>query len=250
MEMAKQMVIDMTARPMVQEVVNPDLRKISMDVPVMSMSGMPSMEDAHDAEQMPSMGAMPLKIFRMKMYGISKGSKMATYLDCPECEKAIDESMRQQMRQFLKDLTMNLLRSIAGGPQAVIAPAVTSAMAFAAQETVGRAMIAAEKKGASLNQWTCRSAKVEKSVKAAAESLLHPKATGSARVGTERAHTYEFSVMDQESEREVPMTLYVSASSGLPLKIEMNQPEGSIRVEYYDINAPIAIDVPDCMKHD
>ena len=248
MEMAKQMGMDMATRPVVQEVVNPNLRKITMDVPLMSLSGMPSMEDMQESNKMPAMGAIPIKIFRLKMYGISDGSHLATYLDCPECEKAIDEAMRQQMRQFLKDLTMSLLRSIAGGPQAVIAPAVTSAMAFAAQETVGRAMIAAEKKGASLNQWTCRDGKQEKSAKASAGSLLHAEDAGTARVGGGEAHIYHFSVMDEESQKEVPMTLYVSASSGLPLKIEMNQPEGDVRVEYYDVDAPITIDVPQCMK--
>jgi len=252
MEMAGQMGMDMVMKPMVQEVVNPNLRKITMNVPVLSMSGMPSMEDMQEMKNMPQnmppAGAMPIKIFRMKMYGISDGSRMATYLDCPECQKAIDEAMKQQMRQFLKDLTMSLLRSIAGGPQAVIAPAVTNAMAFAAQETVGRAMIEAEKKGASLNQWTCRGVKVEKSNEASSRTLMNVKAAGTATVGAEKAKTYRFSVKDAESGREVPMTLYVSASSGLPLKIEMSQPEGSVTMEYYDINAPITIEVPACMK--
>jgi hypothetical protein len=32
------------------------------------------------------------------------------------------------------------------------------------------------------------------------------------------------------------------------LRIEMTQPEGSMSVEYYDFDAPITIDVPECMK--
>jgi hypothetical protein len=251
MKMAGQMGMDMMTKPMVQEVVNPNLRKITMDVPVMSMSGMPSMEDMQEMKNMPQgmpPGGMPIKTYRMKMYGISDGSRMATYLDCTACQKAIDEAMKQQMRQFLKDLTMSLLRSIAGGPQSAIAPAITSVIAPVLQESVGRMMIEKEEKAASLNQWTCRDAKVEKSGEASPRKLMNAEAAGTATVGAEKAKTYRFSVMDEESGREVPMTLYVSASSGLPLKIEMSQPEGSVSMEYYDIDAPITIEVPACMK--
>ena len=52
----------------------------------------------------------------------------------------------------------------------------------------------------------------------------------------------------EQSKKEMPMTLYVSTSSGLPLKIEMSQREGSMCMEYYDFNAPITIDVPACLK--
>jgi hypothetical protein len=48
MEQARQMGMDMVMKPMVQEVVNPNLRKITMDVPVVSMQGMPSMEDTQN----------------------------------------------------------------------------------------------------------------------------------------------------------------------------------------------------------
>jgi hypothetical protein len=252
MEMAKQMGMDIVTKPMMQEVVNPNLRKISMNVPMLSMSGMPSMADMQDMKNMPQnmppAGSMPIKAYRMKMYGVSKGSLIATYLDCPECEQAIDDAMRQQMRQYLKDLTLSLLRSIAGGPQAAIAPAITTLIAPALQESVGHMMIEKEKEGASLNQWTCRDAKVEKAEKTSLPNLMKAKATGSGMVGAEKAKIYSFSVVDEESKREIPMTLYVSAASGLPLKIEMSQPEGSISMEYYDINAPITIDIPECMK--
>jgi hypothetical protein len=238
--------------PMVQEVVNPNLSKITMNVPVVSMSGMPSMADMQDMKNMPKnmppMGSMQVKAIRMKMYGVSNGSRMATFLDCPECQQAIDDSMRQQMRQFLKDMTMSLLRSSAGGPEAAIGPAITTAIAPALQETVGRTILEKEEKEASLNQWTCRDAKVKQSDKAHSPNLMNAKATGTAMVGGEKARTYNFSVADEQSKKEMPMTLYVSASTGLPLKIEMSQPEGSMCMEYYDFNAPITIDVPACMK--
>jgi hypothetical protein len=114
---------------------------------------------------------------------------------------------------------------------------------------VAQEMVAQEEKEVSLNQWTCRNAKVEGSNKKSSSSLKDVKATGKAMVGAEEARSYRFSVMDENSRKEMPVTLYVSASTGLPLKIEMSQPQGSMVMEYYDFNAPIAIDLPACMKH-
>jgi len=91
-------------------------------------------------------------------------------------------------------------------------------------------------------------ARVSSGSAATQPNFLHVKAGGNAKVGAEEARTYQFSVMDASSHQEVPLTLYVSASSGLPLKIEMNRPEGSMGMEYYDVNAPLDIPIPDCLK--
>jgi hypothetical protein len=48
----------------------------------------------------------------MKMYGVSNESGFATYLDCPECQQAIDEAMRQQLREYMKNLTLSLLHNV------------------------------------------------------------------------------------------------------------------------------------------
>jgi hypothetical protein len=252
MEMAKKMGLDMAMKPMVQEVVNPNLRKITMDVPVMSMPSLPSMANVKDMKNMPKnmppMGSMQMKSYRMTMYGVSNGTAMATYLDCPECQQAIDDSMRQQMSQYMKDLTTSLLRSLEGGPTSFLGHAVTSAIMPALEQAAAKKMIEQEESGASLNRWTCRDVKKDPSAPTSPPSLMNAKATGRALVGPEEAKTYSFSVLDEQSQKEVPMILYVSAASGLPLKIEMTQPEGSLVVEYYDFDAPITIDVPECMK--
>jgi hypothetical protein len=208
---------------------------------------MPSMKDM--PQNMPPMGSMQMKMLPLKIYGISNGSGFATYLDCPDCQKAIDDSMRQQMREYLKNMSSSLIRSALGGPTSALTGVLTQAlMNPALQQKLVEKTLAKEEREASLNQWTCRDAKPEKADTASPPHLLNAKATGKAKVGSEAANSYEFSIQDEESRMEMPVTLYVSASSGLPLKLEMSQPEATMVMEYYDFDAPIQIEVPGCMK--
>ena len=70
MEMAKQMGMDMALKPVVQEVVNPNLRKMTMEVPLVSAPSMPSMSDLSSMKNMPQnmppTGGMQMKMMSMK----------------------------------------------------------------------------------------------------------------------------------------------------------------------------------------
>jgi hypothetical protein len=250
MEMAKQMGFDMAAKPIEQEVINPDTRRITMVIPMMSMGGMPNLANMGDmknmAKNMPPTGGMPMKVQQVKMYGVSTATGTATYMDCPECEKSMDDSMRQQIDQARKQMARNLVRTVLGGPEGLASAAIAGA-SEAAFEAAAPKMMAHEKQQASLNRWECRGG-AEKPAAPTHPNFLHAKATGSAKVGAEEAKTYQFSVADESSHQEMPMTLYVSASSGLPLKMEMSRPEGSMSMEFYDVDAAIDIPVPDCLK--
>lgn len=250
MEMAKQMGFDMAARPVEQEVVNPDTRKITMVVPLMSMGGMPNMADmknmAQTAPPTGGMGGMMPKVVPVKMYGVTTAAGMATYIDCPDCEKTMDESMRQQIEQQRKEMAKNLLRTALGGPEGLMG-AAASAASEAAFEAAAPKVLEHEKQQAGLNRWECRGGAEKAQAAASRPGFLHVKAGGAAKVGAEDAKTYQFSVIDESSHQEMPMTLYVSISSGLPLKIEMNRPEASVKMEYYDVNATIDIPVPACL---
>jgi hypothetical protein len=250
-KMAKQMGFDMATKPMEQEVINPNTRRITMVIPVMSMGGMPDLASMGDMKKMakgmpPMGGGMPMKVTPVKMYGVSTAAGMATYMDCPECEKAMDDAMRQQLEQAREQMARNLVRTVLGGPEGLASAAIAAA-SEAATEAVAPKVMEHEKQQVGLNRWECRGG-AEKPAAATRPSFLHARATGSAKVGTEDAKTYQFSVTDESSHQEMPMTLYVSASSGLPLKIEMSRPEASMSVEYYDVNAPLDIPVPDCLK--
>jgi hypothetical protein len=250
MEMAKQMGLDMATKPMEQEVVNPDTRRITMVIPMMSMGGMPNLANMGDMKNMPpggGMGGMMPKVTQVKMYGVTTAAGMATYMDCPDCEKSMDESMRRQLEEQRKRMAKNLLRTALGGPEGLVSAAVAGA-SEAAFEAVAPKAMEHEKQEASLNRWECRGGAEKPAAAVTRPNFLHVKAGGTAKVGAEDARTYQFSVMDESSHKEMPMTLYVSASSGLPLRIEMSQPEGSMSMEYYDVNAPIDIPVPDCLR--
>jgi hypothetical protein len=250
-EMAKQMGFDMATKPMEQEVVNPDTRRITMVIPLMSMGGMPDLSNMaamkNMAKNMPPMGGGMPKVTQAKMYGVSTSAGMATYMDCPECEKAMDESMRRQLEEQRKQMAKSLLRTVLGGPEGLVDAAVGAA-SQAAFEAAAPKMMEKEKQMAGLNRWECRGPVEKPAAATSRPNFLHVEAGGAARVGAEQAKTYRFSVMDESSHQEVPLTLYVSATSGLPLKIEMSRPEGSMSLEYYDVNAAIDIPVPDCLK--
>ncbi len=250
MEMAKQMGFDMATKPIEQEVVNPDTRRITMVIPMMSSAGMPNVADMRNmGKNMPpagSMAGMMPKVTQVKMYGVTTAAGMATYLDCPDCEKSMDESMRRQLEEQRKQMAKNLLRTALGGPEGLISAAVGGA-SQAAFEAAAPKIMEHEKQQASLNRWECRGG-AEKPAASTRPDFLHAKAGGAAKVGAEDARTYRFSVTDETSHQEMPMTLYVSASSGLPLKIEMSRPEASMSMEYYDVNVPMSIPVPDCLK--
>jgi hypothetical protein len=252
MEMAKQMGFDMATKPMEQEVVNPDTRRITMVIPMMSMGGMPNLSNMGDMKNMPKnmppMGGVMPKVTQVKMYGVTTAAGMATYMDCPDCEKSMDEAMRQQLEEQRKQMAKNLLRTVLSGPDGLVSAAVGTA-SETAFEAAAPKMMEHGKQQASLNRWECQGGAEKPSAAATTRpNFLHVKAGGTARVGAEETKTYQFSVMDESSHKEMPMTLYVSASSGLPLKIEMSQPEASMSMEYYDVDTAIDIPVPDCLK--
>ena len=145
-------------------------------------------------------------------------------------------------------MTKNLLHSLLQGPQAFVMAAADTVLSQTLLSTLMQKQIQKEEQLMSLNQWTCRDVKIEKPDKTTPPNFLNVKAGDKATVGSEEAKTYTFSVQDEQSQKEMPVTLYVSAASGLPLKIEMNQPEGSVTLEYYDVDAPMNIEIPDCMK--
>lgn len=266
MQKAKSMGMNFEFKPILQEVVNPDLRKMTMEMPLMSMGSMsmpamPSPEEMRHMtpQQMQQMAAqmqqmqqgggsqMPQMVY-VKMYGVSQGDKAATYMDCVECEKKINESMKKQLDDFAKEMTRSLLSSVLQGPQALAMHLADQVLNKTIGNAVMQAQVNKEKEMMSLNRWTCRNRTEEGIEKQAAPSFPNAKALGTEKVGSEDAKTYQFDVTDQNTQQTMPVKLYVSAASGTPLKMEMSQKEGSITMEFYDFNSDIKIDVPDCMK--
>lgn len=54
----------------------------------------------------------------------------------------------------------------------------------------------------------------------------------------------------EESSVHGPVRLLVAKDSGLPLRIEMNDPQarGGLRMDYTDFNKPVEIQVPSCLS--
>jgi len=262
MEKAKSMGVDFQLKPILTEVVNPDTRRVTMEIPLMSTGSMPTMPSpqemqhmtpqqmqqmAQQMQQMQQGGSQMPQILPVKMYAVTNGNRGATYLDCVECEKKINESMKQQLKQIEQTMAKSLLSNILSGPTGWIGGVVQEASS-AAQMAAMPKLVEKEEGEMSLNRWKCRERKEGEQAKAGEISFPNAKALGTEKVGTEDAKTYQFDASDQNSQPTVPVKLYVSAASGMPIKMEISQQQGNMTMEFYDFNAPINIELPDCMK--
>ena len=260
MQQAKSMGFEL--KPILSEVVNPDTHKITMVIPLMSMGSMPKMPSpqemqhmsqeqmqqmAQQMQQMQQGGPQMPKMVQVPMYAVTNGNHVATYLDCVECEKKIDDSMKEQLKKIEESMATNLLKNLLSGPTGWIGAGVQAASDAAEMAAMPKLTKKVEEE-MSLNRWKCRERKEGASATKSDASFPNAKALGTEKVGTEDAKTYQFDVTDQNTQQTMPVKLYVSASSGLPMKMEMTMQQGTMTMEMYDLNAPINIDLPDCMK--
>jgi len=251
MQVAKQMGWDINMKPMVKEVVNPDLQRTTMQIMYPSMDLNMSGKSPKDTNGSGFVMLYP------NFVGVLQGNKAASMIDCPECEKRMDEQqaemLKQQAQQMAKTMTMDLVRSAAeaafmGNPIDLIRTIMTTAEQGATMAQAKKGM-AKGKKELGLNQWKCID---RESDRTGAQPELPPMKNLTAlpdeTVGSETAKVYQFTIVEEKENREMPIKYYASAKTGLPMKMSMTQPEGSVTMEYSDFDAPIKIDIPDCMK--
>jgi len=151
MEKAKSMGIDFQLKPILQEVVNPDTRKLTMEMPMMSTGStphMPSMDEMRHMtqqqmqemqQQMQQGGPHMPQMLYVKMYAVRNGNHVATYEDCVECEKKIDEQMKQQLKNIEETMAKSMLGNILSGPSGWISAGVEQASLAAQAAEIGRA---------------------------------------------------------------------------------------------------------------
>jgi outer membrane lipoprotein-sorting protein len=69
------------------------------------------------------------------------------------------------------------------------------------------------------------------------------------KVGETSALAYEFFV-NENGKSQGPVRLLVAKDSGLPVRMEMTDPQGhgSVHMDYTDFNKTTQIEVPDCLS--
>jgi hypothetical protein len=253
MQMASQMGFDVDIKPMTREIVNPDLQRTTMQMILPSMGLTPGKKPTKGEKQ-------PINMLHPNFIAVSQANKLATYIDCQDCEKQMDDMTEQMLRmqaeQAAKTATMDIIKSAAGAaltgnPVDLIRSIMTDVEAnAAASEALAHKY---EKKGKSdlgLNQWKCRdrTAAVESSDQTTLPPMKDLTALPDETAGSEMAKVYQFTMVDEGSNREMQIKFYASATTGMPMKFVMTQPEGTMNMEYSDFDAPIKIEIPDCMK--
>jgi len=252
MEMAKSMGMDMGAMMPKGATTEyaPGLRRTTapQTLPSRKGMGMPQMVQAN--------------IISVAKTGAGATPVVATYTDCKVCEENQDanvrDSLERQAAMSATSVAREVVNAVAGGPAGIAAaivnhavnnPATQAAMAHRASEMAKDAI--------SLNRWKCRDVAVQAEPQRAPDKLPFQgvKYVGEQTVNGEQAKAYQFTVTDPESGKTYPVTFYTATETGLPMKMEfkvdMGQEmggSGSIAMEYYDIDVPNQIDVPDCLK--
>jgi hypothetical protein len=253
MEMAKSMGMggmdDMMPKGATSEFA-PGWRRTTTSQKMMSrkgLTGAPTMLDA--------------KVIAVARTGAGATPKVATYIDCVECEKNQDQAMKEQLAMMATTTATSVVRevisAVAGGPLGIAAavtnmaatnPAAQAAMANRASEHV--------KEEISLNRWKCRDVSGPSGVTPPASGkspFENVKYLGERRVGDEPAKAYQVTVHDPSTGQAHDMTFYTSTRTGLPMKMELaidtgEGMSGSMAMEYYDVDVPNQIDAPDCLK--
>ena len=75
---------------------------------------------------------------------------------------------------------------------------------------------------------------------------LHP--IGDQKVDGKAADGYEFYAYDEKTQGTVH--LYMAKDTGLPLRIEMGDPNsgGGVQMNYSELSTPVNIEIPACMN--
>lgn len=236
MEQAKQMGMGDFLKPMVHEVVNPDWRRAVQEL------------------RMPMMKNYQIKFFDAKLISVTKGPTLATYLDAPEVEREADKIVRQQLAmqaaQWASSMVSNIAGAVAGGPVGMISAAIEMGiMNPATQAAMAQAQSHNKmKEEVGVNRWKCRPFEPQKGVGTQQPPVKDAKFLGTGQTAGQSAKIYQFTARDASTKMDLPVTVFVSAGSGLPLRMELSMKEGGMAMDYYDIDAPIKIERPDCMK--
>ncbi len=175
-----------------------------------------------------------------------RGARLITSAAVPRLLKASDQMLDMQMAMLEKQASTTLAQALAEGPAGLVQAAMSGAdMAMGAME-----MTALRKKSHDMFSWQCMSQVGQSGSKLGPAQLTDLRAVGDQSVEGTAATAYEFYVKDK-GRSQGPVRFLVGKDSGLPLRIEMNDPggRGSMQMNYTDFNKPVQIEIPACLAN-
>lgn len=176
---------------------------------------------------------------------VEEGNRFATRYDAPKMRAVGDAMTAAAQAAMAADSAISTARAIAGAavnPFGAIADLVGAGM-----QTASAARTAAARRADDMGKWVCRTDEpiVDKSGNAPV------KLEKAGTVGGRPVRRYRV-LAPPDVEEFAPHIVSVDTESGLPVQVEVMNPENDAVitvVEFYDFDAPIKLEFPKCDKH-
>jgi hypothetical protein len=212
-------------------VVRPDTRQVTMHLR-MPATDMPGTIDDWEIRAVSTNG---------------RAARLITSPAVPRYLKLGEEKLTEQMAMLDMQASVAVAQSLTEGPLGMAHAAYISGMAAMAHLNAVRL----QQKAKDFFSWQCVPPDQgdHKTADRNAPTLLTDlKLLGDGTAEGAPVTTYEFYVKDGEAYHG-PLRLLVAKSTGLPFRVEMTEPQagGGMRMDYYDIDKPVAVTLPACL---
>ena len=173
-----------------------------------------------------------------------RAARLITSPAVPRLLKRSDQMLDMQMAMMEKQAATSVAQALAQGPLGAISAAVQGASAAASMAGA----VALKRKAHEFFSWQCVPGAGQPAEKTAPQ-LTGLLAVADQKVGETNAAAYEFFV-NENGKSQGPVRLLVAKDSGLPVRIEMTDPQGhgSVHMDYTDFSKTAEIEVPDCLS--
>lgn len=192
---------------------------------------------------------VPGQVDEWEFRAVSRNGRSARLITSPAVPRILkldDAVLAQQMAQQDRQAAIAITQSLASGPMGAINAGLIGGVTVAANV----AAVSMRKKAHDFYSWQCMPASSEGPVnRNAPPPLTDLRIVGDQMLDGVPVTTYEFYVLDK-GEFHGPMHMHVAKDTGLPVRIEMSDPQmgGGMRMDYYDFNKGGDIEVPACLS--
>jgi hypothetical protein len=171
-------------------------------------------------------------------------ARLITSPAVPRLLKLGDQMVDMQMAMMEKQAATSIAQALAQGPMGAISAAVQGASTAANMAQA----VALKKKARDFYSWQCVPSAGQPAEKTTPQ-LTDLRPVADQKVGETNTAAYEFFV-NENGKSQGPVRLLVAKDTGLPVRLEMSDPQGhgSVHMDYADFNKTTQIEVPDCLS--
>jgi hypothetical protein len=174
-----------------------------------------------------------------------RAARLITSPAVPRLMRLSEQMVAMQMAILDQQASMAVSHALAEGPMGGVHAAFITGMTAMAHAQAPMML----KKEKDFFSWKCLpGTEPQAGSQKTASSLTDLRTMGDQAVEGTPATAYEFYTREQ-GRLQGPVRMYIAKGSGLPLRIEMTDPQGhgSVHMDYVDIGRPVDIEVPACL---